>query len=165
MFQSLHFVVNLAKLIHIHLQCALQTKPCDTCWIIFSDGLLFCAFVLLFFVCVCVYSSTSGRLIKFQFREGKKRKKNYFRPVNRSGCKRKSNLTVLASRTYEAGCSDIKISDKLHMIFNGCWFYRTRFAWKKCEKEHNFNKFLQFFRFWPHGTVTLQLFDLLVQAT
>ena len=105
------------------------------------------------------------RLIKFQIREGKKRKKNYFRPVNRSGCKRKSNLAVLASRTYEAGCPDIKISDKLHMIFNGCWFYRSRFAWKNCEKEHNFNKFLQFFRFWPHGTITLQLFDLLVQAT
>ena len=128
---------------------------------VYFFALLFCCFC----VCVCVYSSTSGRLIKFQIREGKKRKKNYFRPVNRSGCKRKSNLAVLASRTYEAGCPDIKISDKLHMIFNGCWFYRTRIAWKNCEKEHKFNKFLQFFRFWPHGTITLQLFDLLVQAT
>lgn len=152
-------------------------------WYLLDQLLLCCFLFLCVFVFASVYSITSdlAELSNFNSLEVKRRRKtNCIRRDNRKVCKRKSicpgeqkvwgrmllyqedkrkksvsEKSFLASRTYEAGCSDIKkiskIFDKWKMIsgeqklwgrmpwhqkdkwqnrnviFNACWFYYTRF--------------------------------------
>lgn len=148
------------------------------------DQLLLCCFLFVYFCfCKCRYAITSDltELSNFNSLEVKSRRKtNCIRRDNRKVCKRKSicpgeqklwgrmllyqedkrkksvsEKSLLASRTYEAGCSDIKKISKIfdkwkiisgkqklwgrmpwhqkdkwqnrHVIFNACWFYYKRF--------------------------------------
>ena len=71
-------------------------------------------------------------LPNFKFWEVKgMRKKNYIFLMRYLISMQKGIKSVLESRTFEAGCPDIKISEKMHVIFNDCWFYCTRFPGKR----------------------------------